>query len=182
MLQLNITSQPIRLDYSIKNAQLNLQTTLPKMEMETIPPRLEIEQPRGNLTIDNTAYYYSVGRKNLAALARDNADLGRRTALEAIGATVEEGNRLAQITKSTDAIADLAFESRFSRPSRIEWNLIAAPVIQYEASPARIEVIPGRVNYTPRAGVVNGDYQPGKVDIQVTQYPSVEISAVDIKV
>ena len=182
MLQLNITSHPIRLDYSIRNAELNLQTTLPKVEMETTPPKLEIEQPRGKLTIDNTQYYYSVGRKNMADLARDNAALGRQVALEAIAATVEEGNRLAQITKAPDAIADLAFESRFSRPLEIDWTPIAAPIIRYEASPAQIEVIPGTVNVTPRQGVVNGEYQPGKVDIKVTQYPSVEISTVDIKV
>ena len=182
MLQLNITSHPIRLDYNLQNAQLNLQTTPPKVEMETIPPRLEISQPRGELTIDNTAYYYSVGLKNMADFGRDNAAFGRREALKAIAATVEEGNRLAQITKPTNVIADLAFESRFSKRLELDWALIAAPEIRYQANSPQIEVIRGKVNYSPHPGTVNGDYQPGKVDIQVTQYPSVEISTVDVKV
>lgn len=182
MLQLNITTQPIRMDYNIRNAQLNLQTTPPKVEMETIPPRLEISQPRGELTIDNTAYYYSVGLKNIADFARDNAALGRQAALEAIASTVEEGNRLTEIKNPSDVIADLAFESRFSNPGQIIWSPIAAPEIRYQASPAQIEVIRGKVNYNPQPGIVNGDYQPGKVDIRVTQYPSIEISTVDVKV
>lgn len=182
MLQLNITTQPIRLEYNLQNAQLNLQTNPPKVEMETIPPRLEISQPRGELTIDNTAYYYSVGRKNMTDFGRDNATFGRQEALKAIAATVEEGNRLAQITKPTNVIADLAFESRFSKRLEIDWAPIAAPDIRYQASPAQIEVIRGKVNYNPQPGVVQGDYQPGKVDIRVTQYPSVQISTVNVKV
>jgi len=150
--------------------------------METIPPRLEISQPRGELTIDNTAYYYSVGRKNMTDFGRDNAEFGRQEALQAIAATVEEGNRLAQITKPTNVIADLAFESRFSKRLEIDWGPIAAPDIRYQASPAKIEVIRGRVNYNPQPGVVQGNYQPGKVDIRITQYPSVKISTVDVKV
>ena len=182
MLQLNIMSQPIRLEYNIQNAQLNLQTTPPKVEMETIPPRLEISQPLGELTIDSTAYYYSIGLKNIADFAQDNAALGREATLEAIASTVEEGNRLAQITNPSNVIADLAFESHFSKRLEIDWAPIAAPSIRYQANPANIEVIRGKLNYNPQPGIVQGDYQPGKVDIRVSQYPSVEISTVDVKV
>lgn len=182
MLRINITTQPIRLEYNLQNAQLNLQTTAPKVDMETIPPRLEIQQPRGELTIDNTAYYYSIGLKNTTDFGRDNAAFSRQEALKAIAATVEEGNRLAQITKPTNVIADLAFESRFSKRLELDWAPIAAPEIRYQANPPQIEVIQGKVNYSPRPGTVDGDYQPGKVDIRVTQYPSIEISTVDVKV
>jgi hypothetical protein len=159
MLQLNIVTQPLRLEYNLQNARLNLQTTPPKVEMETIPPRLEIHQPQGELTIDSTAYYYSVGLKNMTDFARDNAALGRRVALEAIAATVEEGNRLAQITKPTNVIADLAFESRFSKHLELDWAPIAAPEIRYQANPPQIEVIRGKVNYSPKLGTVDGDFQ-----------------------
>lgn len=182
MLQLNITSHPIRLDYNLQNAQLNLKTTPPKVDMETTLPRVEIRQPRGELIIDSTAYYYSIGRKNIADLSRDNASLGRQAVLEAIAATVEEGNRLAQITNPSNVIADLAFESRFSRKGELSWEPIAAPEISYRSNPAQIEVIPGIVSYSPNNGIIDGEYVPGKVDIQVAQYPSVEISVVDIKV
>lgn len=182
MLQLNIATQTIRLEYNLQNAQLNLQTTPPMVEMESIPPRLEISQPRGELTIDSTSYYYSVGLKNMTDFGRDNAALGRKVALEAIAATVEEGNRLAQITKPTNIIADLAFESRFSKRLELDWAPIAAPEIRYHENSPQIDVIRGKVNYSPQPGTVDGNYQPGKVDIRVTQYPSVEISTVDVKV
>lgn len=182
MLQINITSQPIRLEYNLQNAQLNLQTTPPKVEMETIPPRLEIRQLRGELKIDSTAYYYSIGLKTNADFARDNVALARQEALDAITSTVEEGNRLAQITNPSNVIADLAFESRFSRHLEIDWAPIAAPSVRYHANPPQIEVTRGKVNFNPLPGSVQGDYQPGKVNFRVTQYPSIEISTVDVKV
>lgn len=182
MLQLSITSHPIRTAYNLKNAQLNMHTTLPLMEMETVSPKLEISQPRGKLTIDCTDYYYSVGRKTLAAMMRDFAAEGKRAALEAIAATVEEGNRMLRITKEPDAIVNMAFETRFSGLRELEWAPIEAPVIRYEASPAQIELIRGKVNYAPRPGGTEYEFQPGKVDIQVTQFPSLEISVVDVQI
>ena len=47
MLQINISTQPIRLDYTINNAKLNLQSTPAKLQMETMAATLEIHQPRG---------------------------------------------------------------------------------------------------------------------------------------
>ncbi|MGE4271290.1 MAG: DUF6470 family protein [Desulfitobacterium sp.] len=182
MLRLNITSHPIRLEYSIRNAQLNLKTTRPMLEMETTPPSLEISQPRGKLTIDSTDYYHSIGHKTMTALSQENFDRGKQAALEAIAATVAEGNRLAQITNPSNAFADLAFESRFAQKGELSWEPIAAPSIRYEVSPVQIEAIRGKVNYNLVRGTVNGEYVPGKVDFQVTQYPRVEISTVDIKV
>jgi hypothetical protein len=177
-----MTSHPIRTAYNIQNAQLNMHTTLPLMEMETTPPKLDIQQPQGKLTIDSTEYYNSVGLKTRTALMRDFADEGKRAVMEAIAATVEEGNRLLNIAKEPDAITSMAFETRFSEQGKLEWTPIAAPVIRYDASKPQIELVRGRVDFTPRPGGTEYEYQPGKIDIQVTQYPSLEISVVDIRI
>jgi hypothetical protein len=182
MLQLKMNTYPIRTEYNLQNAKLNLQSTPPKVLMETTPPDVEIRQPRGELTIDNTPYNYSIGRKNLSDFARDNAAFGRQTVLKTIARTVEEGNRLAEITKPSNVIGELAFESRFLDPGEVVWSPIEAPSIRYQANPAQIDITPGKVNFTPQPGNVQGDYQPGSVDIRVTQYPRVEISTVDVKV
>jgi len=182
MLQINISTRPIRLDYTIKNAQLNLQSTRPLVQMETTPATLEIRQPRGELTIDQTPCRYSIGLKNIADFARDNAALGRQTAVEGLARIVKEGHRLAHIEDKSNAIAEIAAESIRSEAPDITWAHIDAPIIHYQANPVQFNAIDGKVNFTIQPGTVQGDYHPGSVDIRVTQFPSIEISTVDIKV
>jgi len=182
MLRININTQPIRLDYNIQNAKLNLQSNQAKVEMETTPATLEISQPRGELTIDHTPFRYSIGLKNIADFARDNAALGRQTALDTIARIVEEGNQMARFETKSNVIANLAFNNSISDVPDITWAPIAAPDIRYQANPAKINAVAGKVNFTIQPGKVQGDYQPGKVDIQVLQYPSIKFSTIDVKV
>lgn len=182
MLQIRINSNPTQLAYNIQNAQLNLQTTPSKVMIKTVPPSLEISQPRGELMIDNTPFYYSIGLKNISDFAQDNAAHARQALINTIARTVAEGNRLAQISNPSNAIAENATQATISKPVEITWAHLAAPNIQYKANPAQIEVSRGKVNYNSQPGTVNGDYQPGKVAIRVMQYPSIELTTVDVKV
>lgn len=182
MLQINITTQPIRLDYTVQNAKLNLQSTPAKLQMETMAATLEIHQPRGELTIDNTPCRYSIGLKNNADFARDNAALGRQTAMNAIARIVDEGNQMARIESNSNAIADIAASSGLSDAPGITLGHIEAPDIRYQANPVRFNPTAGKVNFTIQPGTVEGDYLPGSVDIRVTQYPSIQFSTVDVKV
>ncbi len=182
MLRMNISTQPIHLDYTIRNAQLNLQTTRPKVQMEITPAILEIRQPHGELTIDQTPSRYSIGLKNIADFARDNAALGRQTSMDTIARIVEEGNQMTRIENRSNVIANIAANSSLSEAPDLTWARIAAPIIQYQANPVQFNPIAGKIIFTPQLGTVQVDYQPGKVDIRVIQYPSIEMSVVDVKV
>lgn len=182
MLQINISTQPIRLDYTIRNAQLNLQSTRSQVQMETTPATLEISQPHGELTIDQTPCRYSIGLKNIADFALDYAALGRQTAMDAIARIVDEGNQMARIESKSNAIADIVHNSMISEVPEITLGLTAPPNIQYQANPVQFNVTDGKVNFAIQPGTVQGDYQRGSVDIRVTQYPSIEFSTVDVKV
>ena len=182
MQRINISTQPIRMDYTLQNAKLNLQSSPTKVQIETAPASLEISQPRGELTIDQTPCRYSIGIKNCSDFAQDNAALGRQTVMNAIARIAQEGNQMARIESKSDALADIAADSSFSEVPEITWASIAAPNIQYQANPVQFNPIAGKVNFTVQPGTVQGDYQPGSVDIRVSQYPSIEISVVDVKV
>ena len=182
MLQVNIITQPTRLDYTIRNAQLNLQSTRAKVQMETTSATVEIRQPHGELTIDSTPCRYSIGLKNNGDFARDNAAFGRQTARNAIARIVDEGNQMARIENKSDAIADIAANSGVSEVPGITLAHIDAPDIHYQANPVQFNPTPGEINVTIQPGTIQGDYQPGSVDIRVTQYPSIEFSTVDVKV
>lgn len=182
MLQINISTQPIRLDYTIQNAKLNLQSTPAKLQMETMAATLEIRQPRGELTIDSTPCRYSIGLKNNTDLARDNAALARQAVMNGIARIAQEGTQYARIESKSNAIADIAANSGFSEVPGITLAHIEAPDISYQANPVQFNPTAGKVNFTVQPGTVEGDYQPGSVDIRVIQYPSIQFSTVDVKV
>jgi len=182
MLQISIITQPIRLDYTIQNAKLNLQSPPPNVQKETTPAKLEIRQPRGELTIDQTPCRYSIGLKNNVDFARNNAELGRKSVRNAITRIVQEGEQYARIESKSNAIANIAAESSLSKVPGITLAHIDAPNIRYKAYPVQFYPTSGKINLTIQPGTVKADYQPGSVDIRVSQYPSIEISAVDVKV
>lgn len=182
MLQINISTQPTRLEYINRNAQLNLQSTRPVMQIETTPATVEISQPRGELTIDMTQYRYSIGLKNNTDFTRDNAEIGKQAVLGTIAKTVEEGDRLAKIENKSNAIAEIAANSTVSEIPDITLAPIAAPEIHYQANQVQFNPIAGKINLTVQPGSVQGDYQPGSIEIRVLQYPSIEMSVVDVQV
>ena len=184
MLRINISTQPIRLEYTSRNAQTNLESTQSTVQMETTPAKVEISQPRGELTIDQTPCRYSIGLKNIADFAQEYVERGKQTAMDAIARIAQEGNQLARIENKSDAVSDIAFDSNLSDLSELDitWAPIALPDIRYQANPVQLNPIAGKVNYSVQPGTVQGNFQPGSVDIRVTQYPSIEISAVDVKV
>jgi hypothetical protein len=182
MLQIKISTQPTRLDYTINNAQLNIQTTQPKIQLETTPAAVEIHQPQGELTIDQYPCRYSIGIMNSTDFTRDIAALGRQTAMEAIARTAQEGDQLARIESKSNAIADIAANSTISEVLDITYAYIASPDIHYQANPVEFNPTEGKVDLTLHRGTVQMDYRRGNVDIQVAQYPSIEISTLDVKV
>lgn len=182
MLRINIHTQPIRLNYNIENAQLNLQTTPPKLEMESTPPKLEIRQPWGELTIDQTDYRYSIGLKTIADFARDNAELGKQALRETVARIIDEGDQMARIEVDYNPIGEAAFEASVQDAPGFVWARTAPPEIHYQAKPAEINVIEGMISYSLQRGKVDSEYLPGRVDIRVLQYSSIQYSTIDVKV
>ena len=182
MIRLNISQQPIKLDYTIQNAKLSLQSTPPQLEIRTTPAQLDIRQPRGELTIDSTPCRDSIGLRNNEGFARDNAQLGKRTVLETIARISQEGDRMAHIERKENAIAEIAADSNISSARDLVWAHIDSPSINYQTNPPIVNYTAGTLNYTFQRGTFHGDYQPGSVDIRVVQYPSLQISTVDVKV
>lgn len=173
MLCLNISSQNAKLSINTTRPVLNLQTTRPQIQIHTEPAKLEIRQAKGELEIDNTAYRYSIGIKNLQDMARDNADAGRQTAYETIGRIAQEGERLASIENKGNPIADMAAEANYSEPPDFTWAHIAAPEVRYKLTPHQVDVKPGNVDISFQPGNVKSDLQRGTLDIHVARYQSI---------
>lgn len=182
MLILNVATQPIKTEYAIQEAILNLQTTSPQVQISSEAATLDIRQPHGKLEIDPTPCRYARGIKNLADFSRDNAQAGRNAAMEAIGRTVEEGHRLANIESGENAVAAIAAETNTVPIPQTVLAYVPPPDIRYTPNPPQISFTAGKVDLTLQRGTVQVDVTPGTVDINITQYPSIKMWTTENKV
>ncbi len=175
MLILNVATQPIKTEYTTQKASLDSQTTLPKIQIDTQAAKLEIRQPEGKLEIDQTPCRYALGIKNMQDFSRDNAQEGRNSAIEAIGRIVDEGNRLGSIESGENAVVEIAADTNSPPPGELTLAYIPLPDIHFTRNPPQIHATEGKLDINLQRGNVEGDFTPGKVGVNVTQYPSIKM-------
>lgn len=173
MIILNVATEKTKLDISTQKATLDLHTIAPKIELQGEAARLEISQGKGELQIDMTNFRSSYGVKSFTNFVRENAQEAKSIGMDGIGNIVADGNRLAQIDSSSDAVAEMAADSNFSPEGELNWAPLAAVEIHYKANRPKINFIPGNQDLVLHRGSVEPTYGPGKVNISVSKYPSI---------
>ena len=174
--------------------QIGISTVPGRMTIEQPPAEMHLEQPRaevkmkttpGRLTIDQTEAWAAMDIKHIFRRIKEQAERGRQAALEGTARRAAEGDELMRIEDGGRPIAEHA--ERNSRLLDFQYNyaLVPPPLsvkIHYEPGTLTVDVEPGRViNRTVvRKPVI--EYEPGRVDIYMKQYPSIDISVVDVEV
>ena len=179
---LNVATEKLKLDMNTQKATLDLHTIAPKIELQGEAARLEISQSKGELTIDATAFRSSYGVKSMANFVRENGQEAKNIGMEGVASIVADGNRLAQIDSPSDAVAELAANSCYPAEGELNWSPLIAPEIHYKANRPKIDFMPGNHDITLHRGSVEQTYQPGKVNINIAQYPSIRHWTSDNKV
>lgn len=184
MLRLQMESQPLKYELSIQPAQMQLRTRRAELQIKPEPATVEISSPRGELHIDQAPCRYSLGIKNYTDFSRDFAREGKQAVLEGISRIAQEGTRLASIEKGGNPIAEIAKEATRPQPRTVTMVPIQPPIISYKAKPVEYNPSRGQLRFSVIPGAVSNDFQPGKVDIQILQYPSVRMwttGSMDVK-
>ena len=176
MLVLNVATQAIKTEINIQKASLDSQTTMPQIKITTEAAKVEIHQPNGELTIDQTKSRYAMGIKNIGDLCRDNGQDGKQAAIEAVGRIAEDGNRLARIESKEYAVVEMAADKNISEQRELTLASIPRPEISYKRNPPQINVTDAKLDIVvnPRESV-EGKFHPGKVELRVIQYPSIKM-------
>lgn len=176
--------------------QIRIQTTPAVTEMNTRQGKLSIEQPPGEvkieqpkaemnisrvpgkLTIDQTQAREDVDLKSLKKRMEEAAQQGRQDMLTGIARRIQEGAELMKIENGFKAIQTIA--KRKTDGTHKEFGLGFVPKtgsvkISYDPGRVDVQLTPNRpkVNYTVNKPVIN--FQPGKVQIEMKQYQSVDI-------
>ncbi len=181
---LQIHQQYAKIGMDSAPARLDIHQPKADMAFHTTPARLNIRQPHGELHVDNSKTWDALG-KGGALHVRKRVYAGfRNDFLQGLAQTMEDGDRMADITNPNNAFAEIA-RDRFFR----SWPMDAVGyassgniAMEYVAHPPEMEYVPGRTDTRIWARPPEMEYHPGQVNIYMQQYASVTItSQIDIR-
>lgn len=120
---------------------------VPPIDMRVTFPRVELSLTWPKTEIDPTAAHGDIGLKQIGPLMKEVASSAQAAGQQAIAAKAREGDRLARVEESANAIAEIAAE-KWS-PSK-ELNVDVAPKnrpqIKSEPGQLSLQLHPGRVS------------------------------------
>ncbi|WP_041701352.1 DUF6470 family protein [Gottschalkia acidurici] len=146
--------------------------------------KMNIDKQAPKVIIDQYDCFAEVGLKNNIDFITEVAQLGKQAAIKAIGRIVEDGNRMAMIQKRMPpAIPELAEKN--SRPTQYEFNFklipTSRPKIDVEGYlNINWELGGAEISYSPKKHEI--DYNLGKVNIYMKQYPEIKYQYIDDKI
>lgn len=153
-------------------------------EMRTQQPRVEIEQPSGEMRIDQSEAWNALGRGGTLRMMNQIYSEARNVALQGIARIAQRGDRLAAIHTKANAIADIGSEEAFRFH---EFNFVGEARydnvdVRYTPRRPIIQVVEGTVDLTTHPNQPEIQYNRGKLDIYMRQYARVEITPPQIDV
>jgi hypothetical protein len=178
---LTIRTTDIQLGIETTPGQWDIRTQSAKLEMHQKHAKVNIRTEKPRVLIDQYECFAEEGLKNNYDFTKEAAQRGYQQAMEFIGKTAQDGYTLAAIENGGNPIAAIA--KRDSSPqkefvlaiiprSRPKIDVTGNVDIQWDRNWEGVMTgIEGR--YIP--GFVDANYNPGKVNIYVKQYPSVDI-------
>ncbi|MGX6441630.1 DUF6470 family protein [Neobacillus sp. K501] len=171
-------------------AQIGLNISQPRQEIEQKPADMQIKQNSSKMTIDRTPSKLTIdqdqawgelGFKPTSELSREFADAGYQAAIEAIGEIASEGDQLAAIEQHSDAFVAIATEK--GNPPPADFNIAFIPShgsvkIDYTPSEVRINWERGGavIEVNPNKTIHN--YTPGKTEVYLRQMNQLQIDFV----
>ncbi|HWL24556.1 MAG TPA: DUF6470 family protein [Ureibacillus sp.] len=176
--------------------KLQLQSTKAHIELNIQKPVQEIQQPKANLDLQQPAAILtinttksklsidafeareSIGHKNTRSRTAEMAQQGIQDVLEGTARRAQEGNDLMRIENGGNPIA--AHAKTNGRQPYSSLNIKFIPQadsvnINYEPGQVDINVVPQRVINNTTINKPIHSYTPGKVNVEILQYPSLKI-------
>lgn len=174
------------------SARIGLDIEKPVQRIEQPKPVQSIEQPKavvnietvpGRLTIDQTEAWADLGFKTIPRLVAENAENGKRIAMEGTARRVRQGDELMRIENKTNPIPSHAVENAYKPEARLNIAWIPSPgsvKINYEPAKVNIEITPRKPIIHTKIQKPIHDYKPGKVHVYLEQRNTLKIDFVNL--
>lgn len=174
-----------QIQLQITNAQLGLTIQEPQQKLKQRPADMTIEQPAaevsihttpGKLEMDSTQLRADVGMYTFTEFARKAAEKGVQDVLQGIARRVNDGNQIGDIVNGT-TIGSIERSKR-----KLDYSVgmtyipsFNATKIQYTPAKVDVQVQTNKPKINVQMNKPQHTYTPGKVDVALTQKPSVQI-------
>lgn len=167
--------------------QIGITTTQPVQEFEQQPADLEIQQPKADLSIETTPGTLTIAQsqawadmdlKPISKRIEEFAQRGYSDWLDGLSRMAEQGDELMRIENGGQPIADQAKEN--GEDPMLEFNIGFVPSpfsvkTNYEPPKVNIDWQVNRPIIESRINKPIHGYKPGKVQIDMKQWPSLII-------
>lgn len=163
-------------------AQMHITTNRPQMSIHHTPAEVSVERIDPSFTLDWQRVWSESGLKRPNELSRSERDKAYQKTMDAIGADVQEGNYLSDLTQPGDRVAELHKRENL-KPSDITFNITSMP-----ESPPDVTWDTGSINiswsrYNLTIEWDSMDYMPDivvdppySVEVFLRNQPSIRIS------
>lgn len=175
--QIQIESFHGKIGIKIDKPIQKLEQKSAEISIEQNPAELAIERNPGKLTIDQTLARENLDLKSIFKRNDENAVLSKQKVMEYINKTVQEGNELMKIENKGQPIIEQAKRNLERIIMFNTGNIPSQFSVKIDYTPSNIK-IDWKVNKPDIQVQVNHpvhEYTPGKANIFVEQYPSINI-------
>lgn len=140
--QIRIQTTPAQIEITTQKGQMLIEQRQGDLQIEQPQATVNITRIPGKLTIDQTQARADVDLKSIRKRIEEAAQLGKQDLLAGISRRAQEGEELMKIENGFRAISSIS--KRNSDGPKKEFN----------------------IGWIPRAGSVNIEYDPGKLEIE----------------
>ena len=177
---LKITSTPIKLSMTSQRARLESRLPDPEVGIIRNPGKLNMKSDHIKVDIDTSRSRDSLGFKTARSLNRDAAVFGKQAAADATGRYAQMGNQMMQIQKGVTIpeIVQNQMMAQTKVTTGFEFLPAVGPDISWDPGSLAIDYTPSRIEFDPQPDMQDAVYVPGELNINVEQYPKVEIEYV----
>jgi hypothetical protein len=180
---LSIQTTPAKIAIERVPARIDHKSTSARLELRQKPPVVNMKTEHVRVLIDQYECFAEEGLKNNYDLTRDQAQYAYQKVMEYIARVAEDGDAMAKIGSKANIMIDIATRNSVTTH---EFGMVTIPM-----SRPKIDVVGGTVEFDPepindrgmRSGVsmtfipaqMDFNYIPGKLNISVVSYGSIDI-------
>ncbi|MCO7124995.1 DUF6470 family protein [Sporolactobacillus shoreicorticis] len=176
-----------RISVSTQNATQTIRQPKAGQSIQQPKAEMTIDRESAHVQIDQSAGWHNLDLKSARIRIAEAADAGKQAVLEGIARHSQEGDELLHIERNkgrnlfakqaADRVNAAVIGTRYSTG-----DTPASQAVSYDVIPATLQV-----NWRTQAPIIQAtinapeySYQPGRVNISMEQYPSLDIWPVGI--
>jgi hypothetical protein len=183
--QIQIQVNPLVMEFQTTPAKVEMEQTQAQVNYNNRPLRVDLQVvSKGELSIDQQRAWEAVGLGGSMFFAEKIYSHSKQIVLQSIARMVEDGNRMAQVTKGT-----VIHQLHEGKPlTAIPFDYFSTASIdnvdiQYQPKQIKFQVDPGELSFDVQLNPPRFDVTYPKFEAYVKQHSSVEIipPAIDVK-